>query len=109
MEHGIAPPWWSSRILKQVFRVWRSWRYWKSSRLLRIIAVARTHGQAFPHGRQLQLAVLAAGIDPIRRVADAVLVPQLVLDLGVNPPDRVDAGNTERSAAGLPRKPLHRL
>src|SRR5271167_3864252 len=82
---------------------------WRSALLLRVISLARLHDEVFIGGGQRDPVITRAGDGLVGRVAQAVLVAQLLFDLGVDLIDGLFLGHFKESAAGFTRDALQNL
>src|SRR3954468_7064362 len=66
-----------------------------------IVALARLHNQPLLLRGQVNLAIAGVGIGTFRRVAKAVLMPQVVFDLLIDLGERILFRDLEHAPAGL--------
>src|SRR5690348_8098047 len=74
-----------------------------SKGLRRVVAFAGLDRQALLLGGQMNVAVAAVAIRQVGRVAEAVLVPQVLFDLLIDLLERLLLRNLEEAAAGFGR------
>src|SRR5438874_2597903 len=66
-----------------------------------IVALARLHNQALLFRGQVDSAIVRVGIGTFGRIAETVLMPQVVFDLLVDLGERLLLRDFEHAAAGL--------
>src|SRR5450759_5179484 len=108
MYHVSAPV--TSLALVRLARLVRDWgRAWVRDSSAAVVAFAGLHGEALLFGGKANPVVGAGGVGAIRRIAQTVLVPQVLIDLVVHLGQGLFLRNLEETAAGLARDMFQHL